>query len=140
VASAFLFLAARRGFTSRVALIVLAVLALLASALVVDNDFGRLVVAPWGLAFALLAWKSSGSRAQVACAFAGIDLGLSVFSRGDYLFASTAHTGAGDLPSDVVQVESGLGGFYWAWGALIGAVSVVIVAVGLWFLVRRSAR
>ena len=60
----------------------------------------------------------------------------SVFSRGDYLFKEVANTSLGKMPSDVAQMSSALGGPYWMWGAVCGATSVLILALGLWWALR----
>ena len=139
VASALFFGAARHRASARVALAALAALSFVAAVVVVENLFGKIAVLAWSIAFAAAAVALDGAKPQIACAFAGIDLGLSVFSRGDYLFASTAHTAEGDHASDVVLVATGLGGFSWAWGAVIGVASVAVVAAGLALLVRRRS-
>ena len=85
------------------------------------------------LALALLArpWLS-----QVALILGGVQLALSVFSRGDYLFTHVARTGNGDFPSDVANMASALWLPYWFWGAVCGAFSVAMLALGVWLFLR----
>ncbi len=135
-AAAFFFIAARRRKLSRVALLLLGALCVAAAALVLGNMFGRVVVAAWGVVFLVLGARLSGAHTQVVAAFAGVDLGMSVFSRGDYLFTRVAHTAEGDLASDVVAVAQSLGGFYLVWGVAIGIFSVLVVAAGLFGMLR----
>jgi membrane-associated phospholipid phosphatase len=63
--------------------------------------------------------------------FLAVQLALSVFSRGDYLFTDVARTGEGTFPSDVANMSSALFLPYWFWGALCGAFSVAVLALGL---------
>jgi membrane-associated phospholipid phosphatase len=71
--------------------------------------------------------------------FLAVQLSLSVFSRGDYLFSEVARTGSGDFPSDVANMADALFLPYWFWGATCGAFSVAVLVVGLWAFLR-SAR
>ncbi len=139
-AAALFFVFARRRAISRVALVVLGALLVAGAVAVVDNVFGRVVVGAWGALFLALGARLKPVHTQIACAFVGVDLGLSVFSRGDYLFTATAHTAEGPGTSDVASVAASFGGFYLVWGALIGVVSVAIVAAGLALLLRRSSK
>ena len=61
--------------------------------------------------------------------FLAIQLSLSVFSRGDYLFTDTAGSG----PSDVAQMAQNLFLPYWFWGLFCGGLSLVILALGVGF-------
>ncbi len=78
-----------------------------------------------------LAARASGDAAQVLAAFVGVQLALSVYSRGDYLFTDVARTGAGTLPSDVAHMADALFLPYWFWGAVCGAFSLAVLAAGL---------
>jgi hypothetical protein len=135
-AAALIFFAARRRTLARAALLAIGAVCVTAAVIVVDNFFGRMSTGAWGLLFLFGAFKLSPSSAQLALAFVGVDIGMSVYSRGDYLFTKVAHTAAGDLPSDVANVAQRLGGPYLVWGLLIGAVSLAVVALGLFTLVR----
>ena len=117
-ASALFFACARRRTLSRVALVTLGVIFIACAVAAVDNVFGRCAaVGAWGLVLLALGLKLSPARAQVAAAFAGVDLGLSVFSRGDYLFTAVAHTAQGESPSDVALVANAAGGGFYLVGA-----------------------
>jgi hypothetical protein len=140
VAAALFFVVTRRPLLARAALLVLGLLMLTCAVMLMDNLFGRLVVGAWGVVFVAAARSLSSSSAQVACAFVGINLGTSVFSRGDYLFMREAMTAEGTLPSDVANVASALGGPWFVWGAVIGVLSVVVVVAGLALLVRQPSR
>lgn len=93
--------------------------------------FAVVVAGLWGLVFVVAAIALSGERARVALLVFAVDLGGSVFSRGDYLFKGTAKTDAGELPSDVANIAGDLGGHYLMWGAAVAVLSVVLLAAGL---------
>lgn len=72
---------------------------------------------------------------QLWLVFLSVQLGLSVFSRGDYLFASVARTGRGTFDSDTARIADALLGGPLFWGLVCGAVSVAaLVAGGVVFL------
>jgi Peptidase M50B-like len=132
LAAALAFVAARRAAWSRVFLVGASLVLVLLLVLVVRNSFG---IAFAGVLVALLGWlglRASASTAQVATVFMAVQLSLSVFSRGDYLFVKEAHTGAGTSPSDVAHMATALGGPYWAWGLACGAFSVLVLVAGVW--------
>ena len=84
-----------------------------------------------------LALRAPPRWTQIALLFLAIQLALSVFSRGDYLFTATAQTGIGAVPSDSAQIATALAGPYWFWGAVCGLVSVAILVGGLAAALRR---
>ena len=92
----------------------------------VDVVVAATVVLCLGIALRAPAWVS-----QVAVVFIAVQLALSVFSRGDYLFTQWAETGSGRMPSDVQQMSEALFLPYWFWGAACGLISVVVLLVGL---------
>ncbi len=100
-------------------------------ATVVEGPFAFGFVALLGTGLAAASVGLPGRAAQVLLLFLAVQLSLSVFSRADYLFAATATTGAGELPSDVATVAAQLGGPLALWGAAIGLVSVASLAAGL---------
>jgi len=122
---------------SRIFLGVLTIGLALATALFVRNAFGivftLLVVA--GLGWTVI--RTSVSTQQLVALFISAQMALSVFSRGDYLFTDTAHTGAGELPSDVAKMAKVLGGTYWMWGLVCGAFSILVLSLGVWLFLRR---
>ena len=93
-----------------------------------------------GLGLLLTAARAPAARTQVAVVFLAVQLALSVFSRGDYLFTDTASTATGTHASDSAQIAGALVGPYWLWGALCGAVSVVVLAIGLVTFLHRAGR
>lgn len=134
--AAVAFIGARRTGWSRAFLLFGAVAGVVLLVAVVRNPFGITFV---GVLVTILGWlglRTSPATAQVATVFIAVQLSLSVFSRGDYLFMKEAHTGAGIAPSDVSLIASALGGPYWAWGLACGAFSVVVLVAGVWAFMR----
>ncbi len=131
VAAALGFAVGRTIRGARAALVTLAAILGLALLLVVRNLFGVLFVAVVLAGCVLAARKASGEVAQLVLIFLAVQLALSVFSRGDYLFTPVAETATGVMPSDVGQMAAALWLPYWFWGAGCGALSVVALLYGL---------
>ena len=93
--------------------------------------FAVVVAGLWGAVFLLAAVALTGERARVALLVFAVDLAGSVFSRGDYLFTKTAKTGQGELPSDVANIASQLGGHYLVWGLAIAGLSILLLVAGV---------
>ena len=111
--------------------------ALLAVALLlVRNPFGFWFVVSIGGSLLFVATRAV-SRAQTVIVLFAVQLGLSVFSRGDYLFTRMALTASGPLPSDVVVMAGALFLPYWFWGIACGSVSVVFLVWGIRGFFRR---
>ena len=110
----------------------------LANVLVVRNFFGWVFVGTLG--FSVLVWgaRDRPRQHQAALVFLAVQLALSVFSRGDYLFSSVARTQTGEMPSDVAHIATALGGPYWLWGAIVGTFSLGVVALGAWVFLRAA--
>lgn len=103
----------------------------LACLLWVSNLFGWLFVATLAALLLFTALKAPDGWAQFITVFLAVQLALSVFARGDYLFTGTAVTAAGTMPSDVGQIAQALGLPYLFWGALIALCSLALLAFGL---------
>jgi len=136
LAALALFAAATRADWAHIALGVLAGALVLAALIWLRNLFGFLFTLLLGAALAALAWQATDAIAQFACAFLALQMSLSVFSRGDYLFKPAAKTTAGLMPSDTAQIAAALFLPYWFWGALIGALSLAILGCGLWLIAQ----
>ena len=135
LAALALFWAGTKPESAQLALAILAGVCVLVELLFVRNLFGFVFVLLLGAALALLAWRATASVAQFACAFLALQMSLSVFSRGDYLFQAQARTAAGMMPSDTAQIAAAIGLTYWFWGGLIALISLAVVAYGLWVFV-----
>ncbi len=138
VLAGIFFLLAPRPALARVGLFLFGGGSLIACALVVRNIFGWVFVGLVGTLCLLIAWKTSARLAQAALAFLAVQLALSVYSRGDYLFTDVAQTAAGDTPSDVANMASALLLPYWFWGAACGLFSAAVVVLGLWAFFRAT--
>jgi hypothetical protein len=140
VAAALGFALARRASWSRWALGALGLFLVWAIVFKVRTVFGLAVagaVAAGGLG---IAWKVRADWAQLVLGFLSVQLALSVFSRGDYLFTEKAVTGAGVAPSDSAVIGELLGGPYWLWGGVCAAISLAALALGAWLMLRGVAR
>jgi hypothetical protein len=139
VAAALGFAMSRGPKRARWTLGVLGGLLLFADVWIVRSLFGWFFVTVFAALLLAIAWKASAWASQLALLFLSVQLSLSVFSRGDYLFTATAHTGAGNFPSDVANMSDALFLPYWFWGALCGGFSVVVLAIGAWMFLRDLA-
>lgn len=97
----------------------------------------------WSLVFTiglglLLTWAAQRwrrSELEAASVFLAVQLGLSVFTRGDYLFTRWAGPNS---PSDVAHMESALFLPFWFWGLVCGALSLVVLWWGFRCYTRDS--
>jgi len=137
-ASALSFSAGKRPSSARAFLGCLCAALVIALFLVVRNAFAWFFVAGFALLLAWVVFGASARMAQIVLLFLGTQLGLSVYSRSDYLFTKVAHTVAGPVPSDVAEMETALLLPYWFWGAVCGAISVWALFVGAQALWRKS--
>ena len=140
ITAGLLFSLARREKTARGAFVVLGAFLILVILLWVRNAFGFVFVLLVAAACLLLGLKASPATSRFALVFIGVQLALSVFSRADYLFTPVAHTGAGIMPSDTAQIAEALWLPYWFWGALCGALSLAMVALGIRIYLYGSIR
>jgi len=136
VAAAVGFFLGRDPRHARTGLWIVAVALVILDLWVVRNLFGFAFVAVLAVGLALLAARATPVWVQGATVFLAVQLALSVFSRGDYLFVAVAETGMGPMPSDVAQMAQALWLPYWFWGAVCGLLSLAVVAGGLWGLTR----
>jgi hypothetical protein len=126
-----LLLLGRRARLARIGLGTLGAALLLVAALRVRNAFGLGFVVLLGALLVLLALKATDGAAQIATVFLAVQLALSVYSRGDYLFTAVAETAAGRGPSDVAVMSEALWLPYWLWGAVCAAISVLVLVGGM---------
>ena len=125
------FLWGRTARGARTTLLAGSVFLVVALVLVVRNLFGALFVLLLAVLCAVVARRASQEMAQLVLLFLAVQLALSVYSRGSYLFTPVALTAEGAMPSDVAQIEAALWLPYWFWGALCGAFSLAVVGWGL---------
>ena len=139
VAAAVGFVVGRSAQRSRWMLIGIGVLALLSVAIWVRSLPGVLTalgLAAAVLVVALLVRKDPWP--QLLLLFLSVQLALSVFSRGEYLFTSLSAMTGGRAMSDSDAIANALFGPYWFWGGVVGLFSVLVVAFGAWFFLRQS--
>ena len=151
-ASIFLLLG-RSKKMSRIGLYLCSIICAASLVLVVRNIFGIVFVALCGLVSFGVAYlcrprgkKETGEISplrdsavpQYTMLFLAMTLCTCVFSRGDYLFTSTAQTAQGPAPSDVQQIANNLFLPYWFWGGLIALISLAVLVVGIWFFFKPS--
>lgn len=131
VVAAIAFVSGRQGRHARRTLAVGAIFLAVALVWVVRNLFAGLFVTSLLLICFWIAAKGSDELAQLVLVFFAVQLALSVFSRGDYLFTPVAETAQGAMPSDVGQMAMALWLPYWFWGAVCGGISVLVLIFGL---------
>lgn len=137
IAAAIGLACSRRAKAARAFLLLIGLGLAVAEIVVVRNMFGWVFVGVLAFLCLAIAMGAPARTAQVSVIFLSVQLALAVFSRSDYLFTAVAETSSGQMPSDVAQMASALGGPYWFWGALCALVSVAALAVGAFALLRR---
>ncbi len=125
------FALGRRTRGARRCLLGFSVLLGLALLLVVRGLFGMMFVGVVIITCWLVARRASAEIAQLVLVFLAVQLALSVFSRGDYLFTPVALTQGGVMASDVGQMAQALWLPYWFWGGVCGLASVAVLTFGV---------
>jgi len=140
VVAALWFVLARRPLAARVCLALFGAGLVAAAVLVADPGFTRGYLGVVGGLCLLVAGFARGGWPQGVLVFLAVQLALSVFVRGDYLFTDVARSSAGDMPSDVAAMAAHLGGPFWVWGLVCGLVSLVVLVGGLAWYLRGESR
>ena len=140
VTAALCFVGGRTPTWSRRLLAVFGFGLLLAMILVVRNGFGLFFIGLLAAACIAIALWARAEISQLAIIFLGVQLALSVFSRGDYLFMQWAETAAGRMPSDTQQMANALALPYWFWGGACAAFSGVVLLGGSWYFLRGAKK
>jgi len=103
----------------------------------------------WGFGAAVavlslaIALRASSSHAQVFLVFLGVQLALSVYAGGGYLFTQYATIQNGERhASDTQQMANAIGLPYWFWGIACAAFSALVLLAGVWGYLKpdRAAR
>ena len=136
IVAALFFALSNKQKWARASLAVVGIALLVADILLVRSFFGFFFVGLLGALFLWIAVKGPVWSSEFTLVFVAVQLALSVFSRGDYLFTPVAHTSGGELPSDVAQMSNALFLPYWFWGAVCGAFSIAILGWGLLFFFK----
>lgn len=140
LAAALLFALARRDKLARASLVVLGLALGAIVPVLVTGTFGQVFVGIVAALFLLVGVRAPAWLAKHALAFVSVQLALSVWSRGDYLFTPVAHMATGDMPSDVARMSENLGLPYWFWGGVCAAISVIALVVGARLFLRGLSR
>ncbi len=136
IGSALCLAAGRRPKSAQFMLITMGVLFIIAEIFVVRTFFGAVYVAAVAVIFIAAGSFARRWFAQLLIVFVGVQLALSVFSRGDYLFTAIANTSGGAMPSDTAQMAEALILPYWFWGACCGLFSVSVLFVAFVFYLK----
>lgn len=138
IAAAVLLILGTRRRWAQPTLWAMALCSVVVSLWVIRTSFGLFFVLSFaGLCVLLARWARPVGQ-QFWIIFIATQLGMSVFSRGDYLFTPHAETAHGLMPSDVAQISSALFGPYWLWGGLIALFSGALLWWALRFYVRAA--
>lgn len=128
-----------RGVLALLALCMLASLVLWVRPLLIGT--GWLTVAPLALLFLVIALRGSKDLRLFTVQLIGVLLGFDTISRMGYLFMPAAQVGGATHASDIAVVAATFGGPLQLWGALLSALSVVLLLLGLLALwARRGPR
>jgi len=130
----------RKPRSARIVLLLMGVFFIIAEIFVVRTLFGFLFVGAVILIFIATALLASPWLSQLLLVFIGVQLGLSVFSRADYLFTPIARTGGGVMPSDTARIAEALVLPYWFWGGCCGLFSVIVLFIAFVFYLRPEER
>jgi hypothetical protein len=131
-----MFIFGKKEQLNKIYLCGLGIVLLLSVLLVVRNMFGMIFVGGVGTVIIGVGVMASARIAQIFSYLIGVQLALSVFSRGDYLFMKTAETTAGPMPSDVSNMANALFLPYWFWGIVCGGVSIIFLVIGMVYVFR----
>lgn len=114
----------------RVAIIVLAAL-LAMSQIWAGDKFTRLALGGWTLVLVLIAWKVPSHILLYISHIIAIALCLNALTGFGYFFVGNADIAGTEYQSDTGVMADILGGPFWLWGALIAALSIVILLAGV---------
>ena len=131
-----MFIVGKRDKLNKGFLCMLGIGLILSVMLVVRNMFGMIFVGSVGVCMLAVGVYAKPRFAQFFSYLIGVQLALSVFSRGDYLFMEYAETSAGRMPSDVAKMSQALFLPYWVWGLICGSMSIIFLFIGLYSTFR----
>lgn len=124
---------------ARTALGVLAIAMLVSLAIWVRSIAGFVAIPIVCALVAYGALKLSENHRLWLAQFLGVFLALDTVSRIDYLFTRAVMVDGEERASDIANAARAWGGFFWLWGLLVAAVSLALVAIGLWAAWRASS-
>lgn len=139
IAAAIGFTLGRRATWARIALILGGLFGLLTVLIWVRSLVGILVALGLSLASLAIGVLVRQPRwSQLWLVFLSVQLGLSVFSRSEYLFTSLSDLTNGQVQSDSESLAAALIGPYWFWGGVCGLLSLLALAYGAWIYLRTA--
>jgi hypothetical protein len=138
VVAALLFAMSSRADLSRLGLALFGVVGLVACVWVVRNLFGWLFIGFLAATCLILANRGAKEWVQFGLAFLAVQLAMSVYSRGGYLFTDVVRTSNGVFPSDVAMIARALVLPYWFWGGFCALVSAFVLLWGVRVFWRSS--
>lgn len=133
ITAMLLFLLARSERGSRIALGAIAAGLVLTLVFFSRNLFGFFFIASLTAVLAGIVRWGNATVARFTLVFLAVNLAVSVFTRGDYLFTRSAGPG---LDSDVQNMSDALFLPYFVWGVICGAISLAALVAGLWLYLR----
>ena len=138
VGAAIFFICARRTSTARYCLGAFGFLLVVAELAVVrESLFGFVFIGVLAAICLFIAFRGGEQLVQLSLVFLAVQLALSVYSRGDYLFTDTAVVEGTKRVSDSANIAEAMGfGSYWFWGAVCAVFSGVALLFGSWFYLR----
>jgi len=135
-----LFVVGKHPKTNKIVLSIIGLGLLLSVLLLIRNMFGIVFVSTVGVIALAVGIFAKPRMAQLFSYFIAVQLSLSVFSRGDYLFMEYAETEQGRMPSDVANMANALFLPYWVWGIICGSLSIVFLLVGVGIVFRQEKK
>ncbi len=137
-AGALLILSSRHAHTGRITLLFLGSFLLLSAALWVRSSFGLVVIPSIGLCLLAVSLRASFHEHNFVVQFVGVQACVSVYRQIGYLFTKSAVINGQSMLSDTGQIGQILFLPYWIWGALISALSFLVLLGGLFYAYRDS--
>ena len=138
VGATVLFVMARRVERSRLTLIGVGVLLLVAEIMVVRNGFGLAFVGIFAAVCIGIGIMGSDKMSQLTLVFLAVQLALSVYVGRHYLFMKSAGVDANGnvMNSDSQAMANAMGLPYWFWGGVCAVVSAALLLVGAYYFLR----
>lgn len=134
VAGTVVLLLASSARFARIVLTVLAVLLLLAVLFWVRNAFGVVFLLALAGSLGLGAKILSDGAASFLLHLVALTLCLSWWRDLNYMFSAEALVNGVPHPSDSALIAQALWLPYWFWGAAVALFSLVLTALGIWFV------
>lgn len=136
LAGAGLILASRSQELTRSALLTLGLALIISTAIWVRSLTGWLVLPLLGVMILTVALKGSATHQRLAIQILGVQAGISIWEQFDYLFSPGGVIDGQVMRSDTSAIADATFLPYWAWGAALSAVIVLLLG---WSL-RRALR